>query len=145
MLEWAEKCSVPVSGIVTNGRRATIQELKDVTAAIPGHTCRVWYDQNKIQINIESMRTVTFPCEGDFKNSIAPGLGVGPATFMQINGAARPTGEIESMRFHGDYELLVTIVQKLTKPRGPQVYFADCDGIPWLVVSSDAEPIGPET
>lgn len=141
MLEWAEKCSVPVKGLVANGKPATVIALKEAAAAIPDHTCQVWCDRDNFQINIESTQPVTYPCDGVFKNTIAPGMALAPAT--HINGATRPTGEIDWLSFRGDLDLLVAIVRKLTMTCGPQVYFAAEDGIPWLIISSESLPIGP--
>jgi hypothetical protein len=48
------------------------------------------------------------------------------------------------MSLRGSGELLVAIVRQLTRSCGPQTFFADNDGIPWLIQSADAIPIGPE-
>jgi len=144
MLDWAEKCGVPVQGVIANGRRSTIDELTEAVATIPGHSFRRGRHGDSFDIVVESEQTITFPCEGVFRNTIAPGLAVAPASSTAIDGSAGPTGVIEWMSFHGHVELMVAIVRKLTTRRGPQVFFADCDGIPWLVLSGDAVPIGPE-
>jgi hypothetical protein len=145
MAEWAAKCNVPIREKISNGRRATILELKQAAVGIPGHKCQISDDQNEFQIRLESEQTKTFPCEGIFKNTIAPGVAIAPATYTVINGATRPNGEVEWMSFHGDMELIVAVVRELTTHCGPQVYFADCDGIPWIIASPDAAPIGPQS
>lgn len=144
MLDWADKCGVPVQGVIANGRLPALDELIEAVSTIPGHSFKMGRRGDSFDIKVESEQTITFPCEGVFRNTIAPGLAVGPATYTDIHGSARSTGVIEWMSFHGHMELLVAIVRRLTSSCGPQVFLADCDGIPWLVLSADAVPIAPE-
>jgi hypothetical protein len=48
------------------------------------------------------------------------------------------------MSLRGSGEPLVAIVRQLARTCGPQTFFADNDGIPLLIPSADATPIGPE-
>lgn len=144
MLEWALKCSVPAHGMTGNGRAATLDELKEVAASIRAHSFSVRQEADKFSIEISSEKTVTFPIVGSFANTVAPGVAVAPAWSTLINGAHESSGAIRWMSFHGDMVLLVMVVRTLTRTCGPQVMYADCDGVPWIISSADAVPIGPE-
>lgn len=144
MLEWAMRCSVPAHHVSGNGRAATLAELKDVAASIHAHSFTVWEKGDDFQIEISSDKTIAFPSVGRFANTVAPGVAVAPASSGLITGAQQSTGAIKWMSFHGDIMLLVTVVRMLTRTCGPQVLYADCDGIPWIISSSDSIPMGPE-
>jgi len=141
--EWARECGVPVEGIEAGGRTASLDELRDAAQGLPGHTFRMSRHEARFEIAVESERFETFPCDGVYRNTIAPGLAIGPAASMLMTGGIQSDGRIESMGFHGDYELLVAIVQRLTQCCGPQVIVADNEGLPWVVASPEAPPLGP--
>ena len=142
--DWAQKCHVPVRGLVASGRPATLNELMDVVSSVPGHLFTMGRHGDNFSIDVESEKQVTFECDQPCRNSVGPGLAVGPATYTSIHGGVLPTGTIEWMSFQGHMELLVWVVRRLTKTCGPQTFFAACDCIPWVVASSDAVPIGSE-
>lgn len=143
MLEWALQCSIPAHGMVASGRAATLDELKEVAGSIHAHSFSIWQNGDEFQIEISSAKTMTFPCDGVYANTVAPGLAIAPASSTLICGAIHSTGIIKWMSFHGNVSLLVVVVRKLTRTCGPQVLFADCDGIPWIICSADAVPNGP--
>ena len=141
--EWARECGVPVDGIAAGGRAASLDDLRDAAQGLPGHTFRMPQREARFEIAVESERFETFPCDGDYRNTIAPGLAIAPAASLHMTGGIQVDGRIESMGFHGDYGLLVAIVQRLTRRCGPQVIVADNEGLPWVVASPEAPPLGP--
>jgi len=142
-LAWARECSVPVDGIIASGRAPTLDELR-LAAAVRGHTCQITRLGEKFDIVVESEKTITFPCDGNYRNTIAPGQAVAPASSIANTGEASADGEIRRIGVRGDVDLLVAIVRRLTRTCGPQVIVADCEGYPWLITSPDSVPLGPE-
>jgi hypothetical protein len=146
MLDWARQCGVPTDGVTATGRAATFDELLEITKEISGHSCTPNCQPDGFDIKVESEKLVVFQVSVPwrFSNTVAPGWAKGPATQTQIMGGFDSTREIKWMSFRGDLGLLVAIVRKLTITCGPQTLFADFEGIPWLVLSADAVPLGPE-
>jgi hypothetical protein len=135
MLAWAERCSIPVAGMVADGRPATLGELAAIVKGLPECRCRLHFEETRFEIDVESIETKAFPCEGEFANTVAPGVAVAPAASTQITGVANADGVIEWMSFRGDFDLLLAVARELTATCGPQVYFADWEGVPRLVTA----------
>lgn len=144
ILSWARECGVSVDGVKGNGRAATLDELMEVVRAIPGYTVNQSRREGDFGILVESEKKVTFPYKFPCKNSVAPGLAEAPATHTHIEGRFDPMGTITLLSFHGHVKLLVNIVNGLTRTCGPQAFFNNFDGIPWLVLLPGATPIGRE-
>ncbi len=145
-LEWAMDSGVPAQGLLADGRQPTFEELWDVCGAIP--KCSVRLDQRKesYDICIESQEKVTFSYAGDisFQNTISLGIAVSPARSGSISRVMHSNGQSQFLSYHGDIDLLIAIIRKLTVTCGTQVFIVDCEGLPWIINSPTASPIGPE-
>ena len=143
-LEWAMDCGVPVQGLSSDGRLPTLEELTDVCGTRSKHSVRLDQREGTYDICVESVENVAFSYAGEFtfKNTIAPGIAECPATSGTFSGGILLDGTIKSLGYHGDIDLLITIIRKLTVTCGTQVFVVDCEGLPWIINSPTAVPIG---
>lgn len=144
MADWALKCGVPLAGDEPSGREPTLEELRAAVATLAEHTVAEAVGGTDFQLRVASHETRRFPCEGQWANSVAPGVAEGPASELSLDGTVSPDGVVTLLYCHGDSAPLVAVVRALVAACGPQVIFNDCDAIPWVVLTPTAVPLGPE-
>jgi len=145
MLSWALECDVPVSDVAPDGRAANLDELIACVSELPGHGHSSTTREQEFFIDVESEEKMLFPVQSGCKNLVAPGVAEYSESWVSIEGALQPDGSIGRMWYHGDLDLVVLIAQGLTRTCGPQLYYSDCEGIPWIISSPEAAPIGPDS
>lgn len=135
-LEYAHTSGYQLPDGVGHGRWPNLQELRECLASIPDHEVRARGDEKSFTLTAESRTRVPVECEFKTANTDAP------ETYLSVQGhlEGKPRPLIA---LHGDYELVVDVVQQLTADCGPQCFFADCEGIPYFVLDRTSEPVGP--
>ncbi|MBI5834112.1 MAG: hypothetical protein HZB16_17595 [Armatimonadetes bacterium] len=145
---------MPLTGDEPAGRKPTLAELLAAVASLAEHdtTLAEGHDDAPVaslpphwfQIHARSRAMRRFACEGQWRNTVAPGIAEEPASWLVIDGRVDADGSVALMSCQGHSAPLLAVVRALVAACGPQVMFADCAGIPWLVLTSDSVPIGPE-
>lgn len=136
ILDYAWNSNYELPGNPRHGRWPTLAELRQCLTSIPDHEVTGGGNEQSFSITAESTKRV--PMEGGLKTANTDA----PETYLNVHGylEGKPRPLIV---LHGDYELVVTIVQRLTEYCGPQCFFADCEGVPYFVIDGLNEPIGP--
>ncbi len=141
MLDYAQQSGVTLPEPALEGRLPTADELIKVVKSLPNHSITNLTELNEsegIEITIESLARV--PMEP------VPSLTETSAAASHLHISANMTGPNGSYRiaFHGDADVMVTILSKLSVDCGGLVFFASSDAVPWFVLPGESVPIGPE-
>lgn len=123
---------------VSTGRFPTVDEMLAVLEATPGHRVSHLHRSQTINVTIESLARIPFEPGPPFRQTTTP------ASYLHINGDLSGTSKRKWLSFHGDLDVMILVIQRLTALCGPLVFFADCDGVPWFVLSKQSPPIGRE-
>ena len=123
---------------VSAGRFPTVDELIAVLEATPGHRVSRVHRSNTIDVTIESFARIPFEPGPPFKQTTTP------ASYLYVTGDLSGTSKRKWLSFHGDLDVTIPVIQRLTAFCGPLVFFADCDGVPWFVLSEQSPPLGRE-
>ena len=138
MLEYGRQSGVGLPQTVPHGRWPTVDELVVVLKSIPDHHITHINQVNGIDATIESSARVAMQPVFPFTATTAP------ASYLHVSGDLSGSEKPASLSFHGDADLMVSIVSRLSLFCGGLVFFATCDGLPWFVLPSSELPIGPE-
>lgn len=136
-LEYGRTSGYQLPSNVGLGCWPSLGQLRQCLVSIPDHEMTVQGDESSFSITSESLQRVPLEeCEFDTANTDTP------ETHLEVRGhlKGKPSPLIS---FHGDYDLMVSVVQQLTECCGPQCFFADYEGVPYFVIDPSCEPIGP--
>lgn len=135
-LEYARSNDYKLPSVINHGRWPDLDELRQSMASFPEHELTIRGDETLFSITTESLRRIPFESDLDTAKIDAPESYLNVQGFL--TGKPRPL-----ISFHGDYDLVVSVVQKLAERCGPQYFFIDWEGVPYLVADGQSDPVGP--
>ena len=142
LLDWAQKCEVPISLDIPDGRTPTDTDVKAVLESLNGYTVTFGGSAEHPHIQVDSVEMVDWYYE-DPDPVMNRALG-GPRRSPKQSVTIRPLrGKDQSISFsfQGDIALIIRIAQELARRCGPLAAFATCDGIPAFFLPEGESPV----
>lgn len=143
LLDWAQKCEVPVSLDIPDGRMPTDTDVKAVMESFDGYTVTFGGSEEHPHIQVDSIEMVDWYYEDPdpVMNRALGGPRRSPKQWVTI----RPIqGKTHSLSFDGHSALVFRIAQELTHRCGPLAIFDSSDGIPVFFLPEAESPIWKE-
>jgi len=134
---WGRELGLALPSELPAGRYPSTPELLAAMESLAGHEITNRKLDDPFNLTMESLERVPVDAMPPFQNTDAA------ASLLTVSGHLDPDAPRKLISLHGDYDLIVRLLQQLTSTCGPLCFCADCDGQPIFVISAESEPIGP--
>ncbi len=139
MLQYGRQQGAALPSFVAEGHFPTAEELLQILKSTPGHfiSIQIIRPMGDVEIVIESKAQQPLQPIPPFTATTCP------QTYLRVTGNLCKSATQHWLSFHGDYDLMIKVIRDLSGMCGPQLFFECGDGLPWYILSPDAQLLGP--